>query len=149
MIGAFSANRKAEYNAYVDEQATRVFFDLWPTEIWVSGYEVGLSITYPATSIEHDFGYVANHPVAEAYRLYIKMPYDRPTWDLNAVLHAVRPDRGYFGLSDPGTISLTKENISVHTPHENGKHRYQTVTPEQRIQVKELFVQLVSSPPGK
>ena len=149
MVGAYSAVRKPEYNAYVDADATRVFFAQWPTEIWVSGYEVGLSILYPASSIERDFAYVGNHPVAEAYRLYIEMPYDRPTWDLNAVLQGIRPERGYYGLSDPGTITLDEANITVHRPREGGKHRYQTVTPEQRIQIKELFVQLVSSPPGK
>ena len=90
-----------------------------------------------------------DHPVAEAYRLYMKMPYDRPTWDLNAILHAVRPDRGYYQLSDPGTITMDKEGIKMHTPHKDGLHRYQWVTETQRTQIRELFVQLVSAPPGK
>ena len=149
MVGAFSPNRKEEYNAVVDAEASRTVFALWPSPIWASGYEIGLAIKYPATSIEQDFSYVANHPVAEAYHLYMKMPYDRPTWDLNAILHAVRPERGYYGLSDAGTITMDEDGVTIHTPHKDGLHRFQTVTDEQRIQIRELFVQLVSSPPGK
>ena len=66
----------------------------WPTPI--SGYEVGASIRFPASSIANDFVWVPDHPVADAYRNYMKMPYDRPTWDLTAALYAVRPERGYF-----------------------------------------------------
>ena len=67
-------------------------FQQWPTPIVVSGFEVGNAILYPHRSIEQDYKYVPHHPVAEAYKLYRKMPYDRPTWDLTAVLYAVRPD---------------------------------------------------------
>ena len=57
---------------------------------------------YPAVSIERDFGYVPHHPAAEAYCLYNPPPHERPTWDLTSALYAVRPDRGYFDLSEPG-----------------------------------------------
>ena len=73
----------------------KLFHD-WPTPIVVSGFEVGMALPFPAASIEHDFAYVPDHPVAEAYRSYMKMPYDRPTWDLTAVLYAVRPDEEIF-----------------------------------------------------
>ena len=33
MVGAFSPNRKPEYNAVVDAEATRTLFAKWPTEI--------------------------------------------------------------------------------------------------------------------
>src|SRR6267143_144660 len=69
-----------------------------------------LRILLPFRS-EHDFAYVQDHPVADAYRSYMKMPYDRPTWDLTAVLYAVRPDYGYFSLSDRNTISLMSRTI--------------------------------------
>ena len=36
----------------------------------------------------------------------------RETWDLTAVLYAVRPDRGYFGLSQPGTIGVDERAIT-------------------------------------
>ena len=32
-----------------------------------SGFEIGIALPYPATSIERDYGYVPHHPLAEAY----------------------------------------------------------------------------------
>ena len=55
----------------------------------------------PPSSIERDYGYVAHHPLAEAYIRYIPPPHNRPTWDLTSVLYAVLGDRGYFDVSPP------------------------------------------------
>jgi len=85
--------------------AAKLFHD-WPTPIVVSGFEIGIALPFPAERIEHDFAYVQDHPVAQAYRSYMKMPSDRPTWDLTAVLYAVRPDGRYFSLSELGTITV-------------------------------------------
>jgi uncharacterized Ntn-hydrolase superfamily protein len=150
MAGMFSdPGRQKEYNVHIDlDAAKRVFAD-WPTPIVVSGFEIGQAIKYPARSIEHDFGYVEHHPLREAYELYKKMPYDRETWDLTAVLYAVRPDRGYFGLSPAGTIRVDEQAITQFSPSENGRHRYLTVTPEQIARVREALVQLASQPPGE
>jgi hypothetical protein len=120
----------------------------WPTEIVASGFEVGQVIKYPAVSIERDFGYVRHHPLAEAYALYEKMPYDRETWDLTSVLVAVRPGRGYFALSEPGTITLDEKNMTHFTPTAGGRHRYLKVDAEQITRVREALVMLVSQPPG-
>lgn len=148
MAGAFSSDPNPEFNAFVDPSATRRVFESWPTPLVTSGFEVGLAILYPATSIEQDYQYVKDHPVAEAYRLYKKMPHDRPTFDLNSVLYAARPDRGYYGLSKPGKITLNDKNITEFEEVEGGLHRYQTVMQDQIVQVSEVFVQMVSSPPG-
>ena len=91
MAGNF-ADGKPEFNLTQDVPAAVKLFHDWPTPIVVSGFEIGNALPFPAERIEHDFAYVPDHPVAEAYRSYMKMPYDRPTWDLTAVLYAVRPD---------------------------------------------------------
>jgi uncharacterized Ntn-hydrolase superfamily protein/inosine-uridine nucleoside N-ribohydrolase len=149
MAGMFSdPGRQKEYNVHVDLDAAKKVFARWPTPIVASGFEIGRAIKYPASSIEHDFGYVKHHPLREAYELYQKMPYDRETWDLTAVLYAVRPDRGYFGLSPAGTIRVDDQAITQLSPSENGRHRYLTVTPEQIARVREALVQLASQPPG-
>lgn len=147
MAGAFGPSPEPEYNVYIDADAARNVFERWPTPIVASGYEIGKAILYPAESIEKDFGYVPNHPIAEAYCAFGKMPYDRPTWDLTAVLYAIRPDRGYFGLSPNGSITLDSKNVTRFTPGETGIHRFLTVTPEQIIRVREACVFLASSPP--
>ena len=147
MAGHFGHPRRAEYNAKVDYEATLSFLAHWPTAIVASGWEIGAVIRYPARSIAEDYGYVPDHPIADAYRQYRKFPYDRPTWDLTAVLYAVRPGRDYFGLSYPGTITMDSDSITHFSEHPDGRHQYLTVTPEQIIRVRETLIQLASSPP--
>jgi len=150
MAGMFSdPGRQKEYNVYIDLEASRKVFADWPTPIVVSGFEIGQAIKFPSRSIEHDFGYVKHHPLREAYELYMKMPYDRETWDLTAVLYAVRAERGYFGLSQPGTIRVDEQQITQFAPSKDGRHRYLTVTPEQIARVREALIQLASQPPGE
>ncbi len=149
MAGAFCPDPGPEYNVVEDAEAAREVFAKWPTPIIASGYEVGAAICYPASSIAKDFGYVRNHPIAEAYRAYMKMPYDRPCWDLTAVMCVVRPDDGYFGLSKPGGISLDSGNVTRFAEDSVGRHRFLTVSPEQATRAREAFTWLASSPPRK
>ncbi|MEK7794098.1 MAG: nucleoside hydrolase [Candidatus Hydrogenedentota bacterium] len=149
MAGAFSGVRQPEYNVFIDAEASRYVFANWPTPLVASGFEIGLAIFYPAISIERDYAYVPDHPVAEAYRLYDAMPHDRPTWDLTAVLYAVRSEHGYFDLSYPGRISLNAKNVTEFAEGGGAAQRYLVASPEQVTTVRELFVHLVSSPPEK
>jgi predicted dinucleotide-binding enzyme len=71
MFGAYKlggVNRHREYNVVEDLPATKKFAAEWPTPIVFSGFEVGQAVTFPAASIEQDFGYAKRHPLAEAYR---------------------------------------------------------------------------------
>ena len=147
MAGNF-ADGKSEYNVHMDVPAFRKVFSEWPTEIVTSGFEIGVAMPFPATSIESDFRYVANHPVAEAYRTFQKMPYDRPTWDLTAALYAIRPDHGYFSLSDPGTIAADDDGRTTFTANPKGKHRYLKINETQRVRTLESMIELASQPPG-
>jgi purine nucleosidase len=104
MAGAFQpieGKQHLEYNVVKDIHSARKLAQNWPTPMIYSGFEIGLAIAYPAFSIERDYNYVAHHPLAEAYCLFMPPPHNRPTWDLRSVLQAVRPDRAYFSLSDP------------------------------------------------
>ena len=148
MGGAFPA-LLAEYNIKTDLAAAQQLFAEWPTEIVVSGFEIGLSILYPAVGIERDFAYAERHPIPPAYRAYKQMPYDRPTWDLTSVLYAVRPDRGYFSLSPPGEVEVDGEGFTEFRPAENGKHRFLTATDEQRARAREAMMLLASQPPDR
>ena len=150
MAGMFSAEgRHKEYNVYEDLAAARKVFAEWPTPIVASGFEIGREIKFPAASIERDFGYVPHHPLAEAYRLYLKMPYDRETWDLTSVLYAVRPDHGYFGLSEPGVISVDENQVTQFDATSGGRHRYLTADAAQQARVLEALVLLASQPPDR
>jgi hypothetical protein len=77
------------------------------------------------------------------------MPYDREAWDLTSVLYAVRPNRGYFGLSGPGTIHVNDDGVTRFTPSGGGRHQYLTVDAIQIARVREALVQLASQPPER
>lgn len=145
MGGAFP-KAKPEYNIKIDIPAARKLFAEWPTEIVASGFEVGLSMEYPAVSIEKDFGYVAHHPVVDSYRAYKKFPYDRATWDPTAVLYAIRPGRGYFSLSPAGVIGVDDEGHTPFSTASGGRHRYLIVNDLQRARALEAMVALTSQP---
>ena len=136
-----------EYNIVKDIPSSRTLAARWPTPMVWSGFEIGIALPYPATSIERDYGYVAHHPVAEAYILHKPPPHNRPTWDLTAVLAAVRPDRGYFDLSPPGTVIVAADGSTHFTPDAQGRHRYLVLDPSQKPRVLEAMVQLSSEPP--
>jgi hypothetical protein len=72
----------------------------WPTPIVIARKDVGTETLFPATSIEKDFAYNPDHPIAAAYRAFGKMPYDASTQVMAAVLQAARPKESYFKLSD-------------------------------------------------
>jgi inosine-uridine nucleoside N-ribohydrolase len=147
MAGMFTPDRHKEYNVYVDAPAARRVYADWPGPIVVSGFEIGRAIKFPATSIERDFNYVPDHPLEFAYGLYLKMPYDRETWDLTSVLYAVRPDRGYFDLSEPGQITVDEADVTQFAPSPDGRHRYLVASAAQIARVREALILLASQPP--
>jgi purine nucleosidase len=153
MAGAFQTiDGKAhycEYNVVQDIANCRKLANEWPTAVVWSGFEIGIALPYPGESIVKDYGYVEDHPVAEAYRRYEAPPHNRPTWDLTSVLYAVYPDRGYFDLSPGGNIVVEADGFTKFVPSAEGKHRYLKLTDQQRPRVLEALVQLSSEPPSK
>ncbi len=143
MAGNF-AEAKPEYNVMTDIPAATKLFAAWPTDIYISGFEVGAAILYPAASIEHDFP--QGNPVAEAYRLYAKMPYDRPSWDLTTVLYDLRPDRGYFDLSPPGDVQVSANGATTFQPSAQGKRYFLRVDSIQAARAREACVWLATQP---
>jgi inosine-uridine nucleoside N-ribohydrolase len=143
MAGDF-AETKPEYNVMTDIPAATKLFAAWPTDIYVSGYEVGAAILYPAASIENDFP--QGNPVAEAYRLYAKMPYDRPSWDLTTVLYDLRPDRGYFDVSPPGDVLVSENGSTSFQLGAQGKRYFLRVDAIQVARAREACVWLATQP---
>jgi inosine-uridine nucleoside N-ribohydrolase len=143
MAGDF-AKRNPEFNIKMDIPSAQKLLRDWPTPIVTSGFEIGNSMLFPASSIARDFP--ANHPVAEAYRNYQKFPYDRPTWDITAALYAVRPNDGYFSLSEPGTIQADEKGVTTLIASSSGKHRYMVMNDVQRARALEAMILLSSQP---
>jgi hypothetical protein len=74
------------------------------------------------------------------------MPYDRPTWDLTAVLQAVRPAHGYFGVSEAGAV-LVESNGATHFTSGQGDRKYLRLDPSKRREILEVLALLASEPP--
>jgi purine nucleosidase len=151
MAGAFAlvnGQPHLEYNVVEDIASAKKLAAEWPTGIVYSGFEIGLALPYPASSILTDYNYVDHHPLKAAYILYEPPPHNRPTWDLTSVLYGVLPDRGYFDVSVPGSVTVDDKGLTTFTANESGRHRYLTLSPEQRIRVTEALVQLSSEPPS-
>jgi len=146
MGGAFP-DGKPEYNIQTDIPAAKKLFAEWPGSIVTSGFEIGNKVLYPAASILKDYSYVEDHPLAEAYRDYMKMPYDRPMWDPTATLYAVRPDT--FSLSVPGLITVDDEGRTHFAADASGRHRYLIATPEQNAAAVRAIIELASRPPDR
>ncbi|MBM3726376.1 MAG: nucleoside hydrolase [Acidobacteria bacterium] len=146
MAGQFPTG-PAEYNVREDVESAAKVFGEWPGPVVFSGFEIGLALLFPGASIEQEFGYSANHPVADSYRAYMKMPYDRPTWDLTAALFGVRPGHQYFTLSAPGSVQVNSTGVTSFRAHPDGRHRYFLLEPGQRARTLEALTLLSSEPP--
>lgn len=81
----------------------------WPGPLVTAGAD--LDLRYPAAAIEEDFMWAPNHPVVDAWRAAGNLP-DAPAHAMAAVLYAVHPDEGYFGVWAPGT-STARARLSV------------------------------------
>ncbi len=146
MAGEFSKPDYREYNVEKDIPSAQQLAARWPTPVFWSGFEVGIAVATPHISIERDYRYVGHHPLAESYVLYEPPPHNRPAWDLTSVLHAVRPDRGYFELSPTGRVSVANTSITTFTAGE-GQHRHLRLTEAQKVRVTEALMLLASEPP--
>jgi inosine-uridine nucleoside N-ribohydrolase len=147
MMGGAYPEGGPEFNIETDIPAAKKLFAEWPTPIVASGYEVGEKLLYPASSIETDFAWTENHPVVDAYRAYKPMPYDAETWDMTAVLYAIRPDAGHFELSEPGTIRVHEDGRTSFEPAPEGKHRYLILDPSKADGIIQTFRELASARP--
>lgn len=150
MAGGFTEEYKdhKEYNVVMDIPSAQKLFHEWPTPILVSGFEIGPLVPMTGQAMTNDFNYVAWHPVRESYRYY-KGGLDKEawTWDLTCALEAIRPDRNYFTMGEPGTVTVRDDGTTFFTPDAAGKCRlFQVPTPEQIVRIQEAFFYLGSEP---
>lgn len=146
MAGLFSREFDfPEYNVACDLEAAHRTFENCPVPLTTTGWEVGNRLLYPHESILRDFGDPQTHPLSVAYCHYMKMPYDRQTWDLTAVLEAVEPGQ-WFKTSSQGTIRIAEDGRSSFEPSETGIQNY-LIIPQQ--QVASTLETLVARTTGK
>ncbi len=149
MAGNFEGNKLIEYNVLRDVPAAKEVFEQFPAKVVTSPFELGNTILYPASSIENDFNWTTAHPVVIAYKSYLPMPYDRPTWDLTAVLFAIEGEKPYFTISKPGTIQVDEKGYTSFTENSNGNRQYLEVTPQQAASIKTHFINMITAKPKR
>ncbi len=146
MGGDFQRKDCAEFNIMNDIPAAKKMFENTPVPLYVTDFLLGERVLYPASSVEKDFLWT-NHPFAEAYKVYLPMPYDRPSWDPICALHALEPDSDMFSLSERGTVKVTPEGYTHFTKDENGLVQYLICTDEQCRKILSHFIKTVTKRP--
>ncbi|MEZ5385928.1 MAG: nucleoside hydrolase [Prosthecobacter sp.] len=159
MAGAFAfcngTNYHLEANVINGIGYMQTVADQWPDEVPIvwSGFEIGEALPFPRVVIKRDLGYVPHHIVKEAYLLHSGPEHDRPCWDESSVLQAVYPERGFFGLSQPGRVKVLDDGFTRFIPAKNLKgsqrDRFLTMTSVQQSRVLEAIVHLTIQPPQK
>src|SRR5215203_1112410 len=119
----------------------------WPTRIVMAGAELNDALPFPGASLDAIASWAPNHPVVDAYRAFKAGAYNAPSQALAAVLSAVHPDEGYFGVSEPGTITILDNGRTRFTPAPDGRHHYLLARPEQKTRVLETYVKLITTQP--
>lgn len=148
MAGCMDDTSHCEYNIVKDISSARKVFSEWPTPIVVAPFELGAAICYPASSIMHDFGWASFHPAVEAYKAFLPMPYDRPSWDLTAVLAAVENCREYFTVSSEGSVEVTAGGATIFREGE-GDRVYLSASRSQAEKIKERLISLITAVPAR
>lgn len=118
MAGRFPEGR--EFNVFIDSLASYEVIPAWPTEIIFSGWEIGNEILTGKPVSQSD---AEKSPIKDAYSITLAQdnPEGRSSWDLTAVLTAVKGAEPYFN-TERGTINVAKDGSNTWTPDENGKH---------------------------
>jgi hypothetical protein len=159
MAGAFTFTNNTNYHLEANVINGIAFMqtvaDQWPDEVPViwSGFEIGNALPFPRSSITRDLDYLPHHLVKESYLLHSGPNHDRPCWDESSVLHAVFPDREFFGRSIAGRVSVAGDGFTRFTPpgknaHQSKRDRFLTMNPVQQARVLEAIVHLTVQPPN-
>ncbi len=136
--------RFAEYNVVRDVPSARKFFAECPVNIVVSPFELGDELHFPAAEVEKNFGYEGPNPVAEAYKAYLPMPFDRPIWDLTSVLYGIEGNR-FFRQSGLGKVEVDEQGLTTFCAHPTGRDIILSVDKVRHQEVIDRCVQLLKA----
>lgn len=146
-FGGDAAASHADPHMAADVASARRLFAEWPTPIVVAGAEVGAALPFPCASLQKEFAWSPNHPVVDAYRAYHALPFDAPSGAMVAGLYAVRPNAGYFKLSEPGTVQVLDDGRLRFQAAAGGKHRYLIANLEAKDKILQAYTELASTKP--
>ena len=112
----------AEWNIYADIPAAQTVTEEWPGEMVFSSYETG-NWLITLKKINDDENRKNVNPAAHSYFVHHGKG-GRESWDLTAMLYAVRPEAGYWNLHPYGKITVDDNGVTGFRRTENGLHTY-------------------------
>jgi hypothetical protein len=127
-----------------DLKSARKILASWSTPIAFADIP---NLAYPGAELDRRFAWTMNHPVAEAYRTYQRMPYDAPMQAAAAALYAVRPDSPFFTTSAQGSLEILDDGRTRFTGSEEGSHRMLRLADNQNDAAIQALADLVSAQP--
>ena len=118
MAGHFPEGR--EFNVCRDAQASIVVAEQWPTEIILSGFEIGNKVLTGKRLVKMN---IQNSPVKDAYEVSFAEgdPDGRMSWDQTAVLVAAKGIEPFY-TTERGTMHVDQEGRNTWAPGEKGNH---------------------------
>jgi inosine-uridine nucleoside N-ribohydrolase len=134
-----------------DVSSASKLFAEWPSPIVAVGVEAGNAVPYPDRSIDNDFSWTPNHPVAAAYRAYRETHRGAeaaPAQAVLAALYAANPNADYWKLSPMGVIEADDDGRTRLRESAVGSHRYVIVDAAQKKTVTQAFIALAAARPG-
>lgn len=126
MGGNFSSIHEPEWNLLQDSTAARFVLESWPTLMVASGFETGNKVKFHADDVTR--GFDQRHPLRVGYENFLKMPYNRPCWDLIPIVNLVEPTNGFLHESENGFITFDSACCTRFTVDDNGRCRFVTLT---------------------
>lgn len=127
----------------------------WPTDIVVSPAELGDKVLYYGENIRDIewYNYAIPqkfiNPVALGYRIFQRMPYNRPMWDPLAAIYAVEGEGELFNAGTCGTISIDGKGAPTLKEDPAGHHRVLRASGQQAEKAEKYIKDLVYRRPEK
>jgi inosine-uridine nucleoside N-ribohydrolase len=145
MGGAYprSDPARGEYNFALAAGSTRYVIANWPGPILFSGFEIGAKIITGKSLASVPEG----DPVRRAYELSYGncVRNGRPSWDLTAVLAAVRDPGFYWDISRPGRCVVQANGTNRWVPGGDQTYLIRKMPPEE---IGAILNRLLACPPG-
>jgi len=142
MGGAYTSGQEWNFSGNGVGPSTAYVVENWPTPMLFSGFEIGQGIT-TGTKIQTA---PATNPVRRAYELYNNFQ-GRSSWDLTAVLAAVRDPKLYWDIAQNGYNKVTPDGKNTWSPTPNRGHSY-LVTRVPQMDIGAILDNLMTLPPG-
>ncbi len=111
---------RAEWNIRCDIPSAQAVCDGWPGKLIFSSFEIGLWCVSLQEFVKRGR---PDDPARRAYELHPSGRNGRESWDLTAMLEAVRPDT-YWNLHEFGRITVDGDGVTVWHPAPGGLHTY-------------------------